>query len=176
MDLNELFADPATREILRTRAKALASLQQRASSVEGELTLHFLLGEETYSIPANTAREVLRFTPVASLPGVPPAILGLVNVRGRLLTCVDLRPLLGLPSSPPRETMQLLVISAGAVEAALLVDQVLDMNRHTGVLQPTPAMLAGNGVNWIRGMDEAMVIHLDPVALLHDPRLTTGDH
>jgi len=33
-------------------------------------------------------------------------------------------------------------------------------------------MLAGNSVNWVRGMDESLAIHLDPAALLHDPALT----
>ncbi len=172
MDLNNLFSDPVAREILQARAKALAIVPNSASSIEGELTLHFTLGDETYGIPATTAREVIRFTSVASLPGVPPAILGLINVRGRLLTCIDLRPLLGLSFSPPRETMHLLIISAGTIEAALLVDQVLDVRWYSGFLQPTPAMLAGNSVKWVRGMDETLAIHLDPAALLHDPALT----
>ncbi len=171
MDLYDFISDPASREILRERARSLAGQDQIASAKLGELTLQFTLGNARYSLPASAAREVLRFESIAPLPAVPPAIVGLVNVRGRLLVCVDIRPLLGLPPAAPNPTMRLLIVSAGSLEAALLVDDVISVQPETSNLQPTPATVAGHGAGWVRGVDEQLSLHLDPAGLLNDPRL-----
>lgn len=177
MDLSAFFNDPATRKILDARARTLAGHDRTAAVMSGELTLRFALGDERYGLPATAAREVLRFTSVARLPAVPPAILGLVNVRGRLLACIDIRPLLGFPSASPHHGMHLLIVGAAGVEAALLVDQVLSVQAESPVLHPTPAAIAGRGIGWVRGVDDQLALHLDPEGLLRDPRLTSAaDH
>ncbi|WP_298816227.1 chemotaxis protein CheW [Chloroflexus sp.] len=171
MDLIDLLSNPDTREILRERARALAGRDQNATAAIGELFLQFSLGDERYSLPAAATREVLRFESIAPLPAVPPAVLGLINVRGRLVVCLDIRPLLGLAPTMPNPSMHLLIVSDGAIEAALLVDQVLAVQPQTPTLLPTPSSIAGHGVHWVLGVDEQLSIHLDPTGLLHDPRL-----
>ncbi|MEF3273015.1 MAG: chemotaxis protein CheW [Chloroflexus sp.] len=171
MELIDLLSNPDHRAILRERARALASHEQSTTDAIGELCLQFTLGNECYSLPAAATREVLRFEKIAPLPAVPPAILGLINVRGRLVVCIDIRPLLGLPPIPPNPSMHLLIISVDAIEAALLVDQVLAVQPNTATLLPTPSTIAGQGVGWVLGVDDQLAIHLDPAGLLNDPRL-----
>ncbi|GIV88154.1 MAG: chemotaxis protein CheW [Chloroflexus sp.] len=174
MDLTALLNDPAARRILHERARSLARREHTTDTIAEELFVYFALGTERYSIPAATAREVLRITRIAPLPAVPPAILGLVNVRGRLLVCIDLRPLLGLPAMPFQPTMHILVVHAAGIEAALLVDQVVAVQAEAVTLHPTPATIAGGGVSWVRGVDDHLVIHLDPIGLLSDSRLAVN--
>ncbi|WP_322511437.1 chemotaxis protein CheW [Chloroflexus sp.] len=175
MDLTTLLADPNARTILHERARALAGRDRSADVATGELTLRFTLGDEQYALPATAAREVLRFETVAPLPAVHPAILGLVNVRGRLLACLDLRPLLGLPATKPHPAMRLLIVSAAGIEAALLVEQVLSIQPEPITLHLTPAAVAGHSASWVRGVDDRLALHLDPEGLLCDPRLTATE-
>ncbi|OAN37668.1 chemotaxis protein CheW [Chloroflexus islandicus] len=174
MDLSVLLADPAARAILHERARSLARSHQVAETAPRELVLRFTLGNEQYALPATATREVIRCESVAPLPAVHPAILGLVNVRGRLLVCLDLRPLLGLPTPPSQSTMYLLIVSAGGMEVALLVDQVVSIQPEHLTLHPTPAAIAGRSAGWVRGVDDQLALHLDPDGLLGDPRLATS--
>lgn len=171
MDLSVLLSDPTTRTILHERARSLARRDQSADVTVGELVLRFTLGDEQYAVPATATREVIRFESVARLPAVHPAILGLVNVRGRLLVCLDLRPLLGLPTTPPHTAMHLLIVGSAGIEAALLVDQVVSIQPEHVTLHPTPAAIAGRGAGWVRGVDDQLALHLDLAGLLIDPRL-----
>lgn len=171
MDLSVLLSDPAAREVLRERARSLARSNQDIEAATREVVLRFTLGNEQYALPAIATREVIRCESVATLPAVHPAILGLVNVRGRLLVCLDLRPLLGLLTTPPQSTMYLLIVSAAGMEAALLVDQVESIQPEHVTLHPTPAAIAGRSAGWVRGVDDRLALHLDVAGLLNDPRL-----
>lgn len=171
MDLSVLLSDPAARTILHERARSLARRDQNVDATASELVLRFALGDEQYAVPATATREVIRFESVARLPAVHPAILGLVNVRGRLLVCLDLRPLLGLATTPPQAAMHLLIVSASGMEVALLVDQVVSIQPEHLTLHPTPAAIAGRSAGWVRGVDDQLALHLDVEGLLNDPRL-----
>jgi len=105
----------------------------------------------------------------------PPFIVGLVNIHGRLLTCLDLRPLLDLPVDPPAPGSFLIVLQGTGGDAVLLADSILDMTSDTLELSPAPVTTANAAIAWIRGVDRDLSIVIDPVALLADPRLIV-DH
>jgi purine-binding chemotaxis protein CheW len=166
---------PEVQAILAERARALARDDELAAADIGEPTLSFLLGGARYCLPATAVRETLRLSQITPLPAVPPVILGLTNVRGRLLTCIDLRPLLDLSPTPPDAAALLLIVAAAGLEMGLLVDTVLAVHPHTMALEPTPAALAGRGVAWVRGVDADLALHIDPELLLRDERLLVSD-
>lgn len=166
---------PEEQAILAERARALARDETLAAAASGEPTLSFVLGGARYCLPATSVRETLRLSQITPLPAVPPAILGLTNVRGRLLTCLDLRPLLDLPPTPPASDAFLLIVAAAGLEMGLLVDTVLVVHPHSMALEPTPATLAGRGAVWVRGVDADLALHIDPELLLRDERLIVSD-
>jgi purine-binding chemotaxis protein CheW len=171
MELFPSLATPEAQAILAERARALAADDGLTTRAAGVSTLGFLLGGARYALPAAVVREVLRCGQVTALPAVPPVIAGLTNVRGRLLTCIDIRPLLDLPPSPPGPDALLLILAAAGLEIGLIVDHVLAVQTHTLALESTPAAIAGRGVNWIRGVDTDLALHIDSDGLLRDPRL-----
>ena len=104
--------------------------------------LTFAVGGATYGCPLDAVREVLPAGPTARLPGAPPHVLGLLNVRGRVLTVLDLGrrldPAGGGALGP------LLVVEADGRAAGCRVDAV----RRTVVappLDPPPAAPRGAG-------------------------------
>lgn len=101
--------------------------------------LTFAVGGVTYGCPLDAVREVLPSGPTARLPGAPPHVLGLLNVRGRPLTVLDLArrldPAAGAASGP------VLVVEADGRAAGCRVDAV----RRTIVAQPLEPLPAGDG-------------------------------
>lgn len=65
----------------------------------------FRLGDETYGINVMQVQEVLRMTEIAPVPGAPHYVLGIINLRGNVVTVLDTRARFGLearrPTTPP---------------------------------------------------------------------------
>lgn len=171
MELRQLLEDPNAWNVLVERARALALQEESAAAESGAARLSFRLSGSSYSLPAMAVREVQPLGTCTPLPAVPPFIVGLVNVRGRLITAVDLRPLLGIPAERPAPTAQLLIVSVDDNEIGLLADTVVAVRRHDADLSPAPLSAAGRSVSWVRGVDEELSIHIDPDLLFADPAL-----
>lgn len=76
---------------------------------------------------ADAAREILPVQPATRIPGAAPAIRGLVNVRGLLVTLVDAVVALGLAATPSPEGGSVLLIDHASHRVGLVVDEVLDL-------------------------------------------------
>src|SRR6202165_5083726 len=86
--------------IFASRAEELAEMMPGDGQLDDTLdALVFALGSELYALPATQVHEVRPLGWLTPLPGTPPFLAGLINVRGRIVPVVDLRPLLGLPST-----------------------------------------------------------------------------
>lgn len=171
MHLRQLLEDPTARSILNDRARALALQEEGASEQSGAANLIFLLGGSGYALPAGAVREVQPLGAYTALPAVPGFIVGLVNVRGRLLAAIDLRPLLGLASETPAPDALLLIISADGGEVGLVADSVEAISHSPGELSPAPSTGPGRSPAWIRGVDAELTLHLSPELLLADPSI-----
>ena len=174
MELRKLFEDPEAEPILTARARALTIQEDGVAETNGAVTLTFHLGDSSYSLPATVVREVQPLGAYTTLPAVPPFICGLVNVRGRLITAIDLRPLLGLAVEPPVPGAMLLIVWSDDRELGLVADSVVAVHGHTAALVPAPSASSGHGIVWIRGVDADLSLHLDPVALFADPALAVN--
>lgn len=104
--------------------------------------LLFRLADEHYTTPSSCVREILRYRPITPVPGAPPTLPGVLNHRGLILPVVDLRLVLGLPAQEQTRATRLAVIQHNDVDAALLVDAVLDLIiLPVGAVDPVPAGL-----------------------------------
>jgi purine-binding chemotaxis protein CheW len=171
MTMKDLRADPIISGILEARARELALEETIAATELGEELLTFRLGGDGYSLSARFVREVQPLTGWTPLPSTPPCIVGLVNVRGRLLTALDIRPLLDIAWTPPQTGAFLVIVSAQGLEMALLADQIDEVRNGDANLATTLATKTGRGRAWIGGVDRDLRLKLDPEALLADPRL-----
>jgi purine-binding chemotaxis protein CheW len=174
MDLRTLQEDPAVWQVLAERARALALQEEIAAGESGAAVLTFRLGGSSYCLPATAVREVQPLGLYARLPAVPPFVIGLVNVRGRLITALDLRPLLGIPAEAPAPGSLLLIAAVGGSEIGLMADSVVAVSRRANELSPAPSAAAGHGIAWVRGVDEDLCLHLDPELLFAAPTLVVN--
>jgi purine-binding chemotaxis protein CheW len=107
---------------------------------------HVVFRVETslYALPLAAVREVVVTPDVFSrVPRAPPAVTGVINLRGRVVTVVDMRPVLGLTAAPGRAA-KLLLLDKGRRDLALGVTEVEGIE----LLETLPAEVAG----LVRGM------------------------
>ena len=69
-----------------------------ATSNDADRWVTFKLESETYGINVMQVQEVLRVSEIASVPGAPDYVIGIINLRGNVVTVVDTRRRFGMPS------------------------------------------------------------------------------
>lgn len=84
----------------------------------------FMLAAERYALSAAKINEVLRHTDITPVPGSPDFILGIINLRGNVVTVVDARTMFGLESRPPTQQSRIVVVEIEDFIVGVLVDQV----------------------------------------------------
>jgi purine-binding chemotaxis protein CheW len=166
MDMRKLRENAALWRILEERAQALAQHSAAIVDERGDEVLTFQLGESAYGVAVELVREVQVLGSYTPLPGTPPFVLGLVNLRGQLLSALDLRPLLGLPRRAPRVGAVLLIVSVSGMQVGLLADEVLAIRRAGVNLSPGLALAEGQTASGVRGVDRDLTVLLDLAALL----------
>ena len=123
-------ADPfnVLSDIARRSYQMAAGLPEREAALELFNGIGFSLAGERYIAPMGEVMEILdvpRFTPV---PGVRNFLLGVSNVRGRLLPIIDLALFFGVPRPPGTlRERRILVVENGNIFSGLVVDDVLGM-------------------------------------------------
>lgn len=167
----DLRENPDIWPILEERAKVLAARKTDTQLGRGEEILVFRLGDGRYSMPAHFIREVQPLMSYTPLPATPPFVIGLVNVRGRLLTALDIRPLLDIAQTPPKNQAFLCIVNANGMEVCLLTDGVVEVRHNDASLAPALSTSTGRGVGWIRGVDHELNVLIDPPMMLADQRI-----
>ncbi|CAB4716355.1 MAG: chemotaxis protein CheW [Actinobacteria bacterium] len=106
-----------------------------------------------FALAVEHVQEVLRYQQMTVVPCAPGAVDGLINLRGQIVTALDLRCRLGLPRRPDGELpMNVIVRSRGEV-VSLLVDDIGDViDAEVALLQPTPANLPATVQDVVRGV------------------------
>lgn len=109
------------------------------------------VGGLTCAIPVDRVQEVLRHEAITPVPLAPAAISGLINLRGRIVTAVDLRQRMGLPEAEHPPVMHVILRDEeGGV--SLLVDRVGDVIEvDEGAWAEPPATLRGEARRLVRG-------------------------
>ena len=122
-------------------------------------------------MPIGEVREILRFPPVTEVPRAPSEVLGVISVRGLLVTVIDLRRRLRMtPSEPTRRGRILLVTGAQEEVIGLYVDEVLQVYRLAETeIEIATNVLAGKVPDYVVGIGRpqgALLILLDLGAIV----------
>lgn len=118
-----------------------------------------------FGVPVSEVQEVLRYQQLTAVPSAPEAVQGLINLRGQIVTALDMRFRLGLP---PRDAeslpMNVIVRSRGEV-VSLLVDDIGDVIDTGGLeLEPAPSnvpSLVQDVVTGVLPLPESILLVLD---------------
>jgi purine-binding chemotaxis protein CheW len=166
--------DQATpRSILEARARALSREPERAVAGREFLdVIEFRLAAETYGVESTFVREVCPLEDFTPLPGAPPFVLGIVNVRGQILSVVDLKRFFNLPERGLGQLDKLIILRNDRMEFGILGDEILGARTlPLDTVRSTPLTVTGIGAEYLRGVTTEHTILLDAENILNDPKI-----
>jgi purine-binding chemotaxis protein CheW len=162
-----------TRAVLKTRAEALARENDDGALARESLeVVSFLLGQEKYGVESCYVREVWPLNELTPLPGTPPFVLGIVNVRGQVLSVIDIRKLFDLPQKGVGDLDRIIVLQNGVMELGILGNSILGVVQiPTDELQPTLPTLTGLRGEYLKGVTPDRMAILNAARLLSDENI-----
>lgn len=98
-------------------------------------------------------REVLRYTDIAPVPGAPSYVLGIINLRGNVVTVIDTRMRFGLPTAEITDNTRIMIIESDKQVIGILVDSVAEVaDLNTADIDDTPNVGTDESAKFIRGV------------------------
>jgi purine-binding chemotaxis protein CheW len=162
--------------VLKARAACLAREAEDVASGTTLEVLAFMLGQEKYGIETTYVREVTPLNDLTPLPGSPPFLMGIVNIRGQVLSVTDVRRLFDLPEWGVGDQDRIIVLQHGEMEFGILGNSILGVVQvATADLHPGLPTLSGAGADILKGITGDRMAVLDGARLLADEKLIVRD-
>ena len=115
--------------------------QDRRGKEEIQLVV-FRIGEEEFGVDINQVREIVKLVSITRMPKAPVFIEGVVNLRGQIITVIDLAKRLDLPSKGRTETSRIMVVEVGGNVVGMVVDSVSEVLRLSNTdIEDTPSLI-----------------------------------
>jgi len=164
------------KRILKARAKALAEEPKRREPGEHIEIVEFLLAHERYGLESRYVREVYPLKEYTPIPCTPPFVLGIVNVRGEILSIIDVRKFFDLPGQGLGDLNKVIILSSGEMEYGILADAVAGVRTvAVEALRPPPPTFTGLRREYLRGVAPHGIAILDAGKMLSDTRIIVNE-
>jgi len=113
----------------------------------------FKLENEIYGINVMQVQEVLRYTEIAPVPGAPNYVIGIINLRGNVVTVIDTRVRFGLMPSEVSENSRIVIIEAEKQVIGILVDGVAEVvYLRSSEIDMAPSVGTDESAKFIQGV------------------------
>lgn len=143
--------------------------KEKARMTEQQLVL-FDLASEHYAIDSMNVREIIRMQAITRIPGAPPFVEGVINLRGKVTPVMDLRRRLGMEEGQETKETRIVVVEVEGQDVGLIVDGVSEVLRiPVSVIEPTSTIVAPEEADYVLGvakLETKLVILLDIGRLL----------
>lgn len=153
-------------------------MSEHANDLDGDEVLRwvtFELDKETYCISVSDVREVLRFTEIAPVPGSPDYVVGIINLRGNVVTVIDTRNRFGLIPKEVDDATRIVIIEIDGQEVGILVDSVAEVvDLRMSAIEAAPNVGNEETSRYIQGVtsrDGQLLILVDLNKLLSEEEL-----
>ena len=131
---------------------------RRASGAgHGGKYLTFMLGREEYGLPVLKVREIIKVMDITHVPQVPAHVLGVINLRGKVIPVIDLRRKFGFAEQAQTERTCIIVAEVALTATAVMMGVVVDAVSEVVTVAPseiddTPQFGGDNGIDYILGL------------------------
>jgi purine-binding chemotaxis protein CheW len=162
-------------------------LQERAKSLAAELVddkspgnlievVEFLLSYETYGIESFYIREIHMLKEFTPVPCTPSFVLGIMNVRGQIISIIDMKNFFDLPPRGLTEFNKVIIIRKPGMEFGILADAVLGVRFIPGneIQQPLPTF-TGARMKYLKGITPTGMAILDADKILSDKKIVVNN-
>lgn len=138
----------------------------------------FQVGRETYGVPITSLHEIVRVPEITAVPDAPDYLEGVINLRGKIVSVMDLRKRFGEKQAALKKQNRILVVEHGGRLAGLIVDSASEVLKiPADAVEPPPAAFQEGGLNCVTGLGKVagrLVVLLDMSKLLAPTTLQAG--
>jgi purine-binding chemotaxis protein CheW len=154
-------------KILKARAGELSREPRREEAGEHIELVEFMLAKQRYGIESRYVGEVYPLKDYTPLPCTPPFVLGLINVRGRIISVVDIGKFFDMPEKGIGELSNVLIIRDDKMEFGILADSIIGVRKiAVERIQPSLPTLGGIRGEFLQGITNEPLAILDAGKLL----------
>lgn len=160
-------------DILKVRARTLSKARKEKESDTSYIeVVEFSLAYEEYAIESSYIREVYAMKELTAVPGTPPFVLGIINVRGQILSVIDIKKFFDLPEKGLADLNKIIIIHDNTMEFGILADVVLGTRciMLSEIQQSLPG-ITGIRAQYLKGVTRERVVVLDAGKLLSDKNI-----
>lgn len=157
------------RAILQARARTLAAEPPPAAGRRLQVLEFFLAGEH-YAIESKWVRAVLPLSELTPLPGTPGFVLGIIHVRGQVVSVLDIKKFFDLPEQGLSDLNRVILLADGTMQFGILADRIVGATPLLldDLQSPLPT-LTGVRAEYLLGITRRHEVVLDGRKLLSDP-------
>lgn len=158
---------------LQIRAQALARETVPAEAADAGIeVIEFLLAHERYAIASEYVREVYPLEELTTLPCTPAFVLGIINVRGEILSVIDIKKFFDLPEKGLTDLNKVIVLESADMRFGVVADVISGVRRIMRAdIQSSLPTLTGIREDYLLGVTAERVVILDAGKLLNDEKL-----
>lgn len=176
----EFSLSQTAEEVLRRRADSLAREAIEEEVTDRQSLLLFRIGEEWYSVRVSDVREIFQEYEITPVPGVPDYVLGVVNVRGEILSVTDPAKLMRLGRIPVEQgDLPAIVVIFEDIATAMVVDEIGDITEVANEsIEPPVSIIDRAQAEFISAtvhIENTMVGLINTERML-EPVVTSGRH
>jgi len=129
-----------------------AELAEEKEEKKTVRVLAFSLGDENYCIEISQAKEVIKLVATTRVPNTPSFVVGIANLRGDIITVLDIRYFFGLEKKEKKDEITALITDIGGSSVGIMVDRIEDtVDIEETAIQPPLSTLAGKLAGYTKG-------------------------
>jgi len=158
------------KQLLKARARKLARDDAKEKPAgESIEVVEFLLAYETYGIESSYVREICSLKELTPVPCTPPFVLGIINVRGQIVSVIDMKIFFDLPEHGLTDLNKVIIVHDEKMEFGILADSILGVRKiRREEIQPPLPTLTGVGAEYLTGVTK------EPLVILHMAKILSS--
>jgi purine-binding chemotaxis protein CheW len=150
----------------------------RETHVRETQIVGFRVGRETYGIPIMALSEIVRVPEITAVPDAPAHLEGVINLRGKIVSVVDLRKRFNKPATSLTRHNRILVVEHRGRLVGMIVDSASEVLKIAeNEIEPAPAMMQEGGLDCVTGLAKfekrlIILVDIDKVLTVRETRPT----
>lgn len=163
--------------VLRQRAAKLASPPRPQAQEDFIEVVEFVLAFERYAFESSYVKEICPLNELTPVPCTPPFVLGMINLRGSILSVIDIKKFFDLPEKGLTDLNKVIILSSVEMEFGVLADSITGVsNIPSACLSTGLPTLGGIREDYLKGVTPDRLTVLDAGKLLGDRGIVVNEN
>ena len=165
--------ESANEKILQMRARKLAQSRTDENNHRDTFSVvEFRIAHETYALGLQRIRMIHPLKELTFIPGTPNFIKGVINLRGEIISVIDLKVFFDLPDQGNTRLSQVIILTSDQMEFGILADEIIGVGEILkNDIQASLPTLTGIRADYLKGVTAKGVVVLDDEKLLADEKM-----